>query len=79
MTESNQSNLLLSLRRTLVPIIVGYLLAQAVRYGFDIPQDALVGVVEALVTGVYYTVLRAVETVVPSAGVLLGAQKQPRY
>jgi hypothetical protein len=74
-----ESNLLLSLRRTLVPIFVGYLLAQAVRYGFDIPQDALVGVVEALVTGLYYSVVRVIETIVPSAGVLLGAQRQPRY
>lgn len=80
LSEALQENdILVSLRRTIVPIIVGFLLARAVRLGFDIPSESLTGVVEAVVTGVYYTVVRLIESVWPSAGALLGARKQPRY
>lgn len=72
-------DLVLSLRRTLVPIIVGFLLAQAMRAGFDIPADQLTGVVEALVTGAYYSIVRFVEMKYPGAGVMLGAMKAPTY
>lgn len=72
-------DLLLSLRRTLVPVAVGFLLSQAARAGFDIPAESLTGVLEALVTGGYYAALRIAETYWPAAGVLLGASKQPRY
>ena len=39
----------------------------------------LTGVVEALVTGGYYAVVRVAEQYAPALGVLLGASKQPRY
>ena len=77
--EKNTDDLLLSLRRTLVPILVGFLLAQATRAGFAIPADQLTGVIEALITGTYYAIVRIVEVSWPAAGVLLGASKQPRY
>ena len=72
-------NLLVSLRRTLVPVLVGFLLSQAARAGFDIPAEQLTGVLEALVTGSYYAVVRIAEQYAPALGVLLGASKQPRY
>jgi hypothetical protein len=78
-TETNTTDLLTSLRRTLVPIVVGFLLSQATRAGFAIPADQLTGVIEALVTGGYYAVIRIVEQYWPAAGVLLGASRQPRY
>lgn len=73
------SDLLLSIRRTVVPIVAGYLLAQAARAGFDIPADQLTGVLESLVTGVYYCVVRIAERSWPQLGVLLGATRQPLY
>jgi len=76
---NERADLLLSLRRTLVPVIVGFLLSQAARVGFDIPADELTGVVEALVTGTYYAVVRIAEQYWPAVGVLLGASRQPRY
>jgi len=79
MTPTSDPDLLLSLRRTLVPVAVGYLLAQAARAGFDIPADQLAGVLEALITGAYYAVVRVAEQRFPAVGVLLGASKQPRY
>ena len=72
-------NLLVSLRRTLVPVAVGFLLAQAARVGFDIPAEDLTGVLEALVTGSYYAVVRIAEQYAPALGILLGASKQPHY
>ena len=77
--ETNTADLLTSLRRTLVPIVVGFLLSQAARAGFSIPAEQLTGVIEALVTGSYYAVVRIVEQYWPAAGVLLGASRQPRY
>lgn len=79
MTRTSDPDLLISLRRTLVPVAVGFLLAQAARAGFDIPADQLTGVLEALVTGGYYAVVRVAEQYAPALGVLLGASKQPRY
>lgn len=79
MTTTSTDDLLTSLRRTLVPVAVGFLLAQAARAGLDIPAEELTGVVEALVTGGYYAVVRIVEQYWPAAGVLLGASRQPRY
>ena len=79
MARTSDPDLLLSLRRTLVPVAVGFLLAQAARVGLDLPADQLTGVVEALITGVYYSVLRIVELRVPQVGILLGALQQPRY
>jgi len=79
MTRSSDPDLLLSLRRTLVPVAVGFLLAQAARVGFDIPADQLTGVLEALVTGGYYALVRIAEQYAPALGILLGAAKQPRY
>lgn len=79
MTPATDPDLLISLRRTLVPVVVGYLLSQAVRTGFSIPADQLTGVIEALVTGGYYAMVRIAEQYAPALGVLLGASKQPRY
>ena len=79
MTPTTDPDLLISLRRTLVPVAVGYLLAQAARAGFNIPADQLTGVLEALITGAYYAVVRIAEQKAPALGVLLGASRQPRY
>lgn len=79
MTSDQKRDLEVSLRRTFVPIVAGFLLAQAARIGLDIPADDLTGVLEALVTGAYYAVLRIVELRYPQVGVLLGALAKPRY
>jgi hypothetical protein len=78
-TDNAYADVELSIRRTLVPVIAGYLLAQAARWGLNIPADALVGVLEAITTGVYYSAVRILEVRFPQLGVLLGAMRQPRY
>ena len=69
----------LSLRRTIVPVIVGLVLAQAARANMVLPAEHVQGVVEAVFIMGYYALVRAVERYVPEAGVLLGAFIQPRY
>jgi hypothetical protein len=69
----------LSLRRTLVPVIVGLVLAQAARANMTLPAEHVQGVVEAVFIMAYYALVRAVERYIPEAGVLLGAFIQPRY
>lgn len=68
-----------SVIRTFVPLLVGWLLAMAARYGFDIDRATLTTVVQAAITFLYYTVVRVLETLRPKAGVLLGVPRAPTY
>ena len=71
------SDLLISIRRTVVPIVVG-----AVTGSFLAPYvdpEQLTAVVSGIVSGLYYTVLRVAEAKHPGLGALLGARKQPVY
>lgn len=79
MTPEQKRDLEKSIRRTLVPVLAGFLIAQAARVGLGIPEADLVGVLEALVTGVYYAGLRFLEIRFPQVGILLGAIAAPRY
>lgn len=73
----SRADVLVSLRRTLVPIIVGSTVGSFLAPYVD--PDALATVVSGAISAVYYAVLRFVEGRVPAAGVLLGARKQPVY
>ena len=73
----NKDDLLVSLRRTLVPMIVG-LVAGSFLGGYVNP-DALDEVVTGAVTAVYYLIVRLLESKIPVFGVLLGSSKQPVY
>jgi len=69
----------LSVRRTVVPAVVGIVLAGAARANFTLPAEHVAGLVEAVFITGYYSVVRLVERYVPEAGVFLGAFIQPRY
>jgi hypothetical protein len=69
----------LSVRRTIVPAVVGIVLAQAARANLVLPAEHVAGLVEAVFITGYYAVVRMVERYIPEAGVLLGAFVQPRY
>lgn len=71
------SDLLISIRRTLVPIIVGAVSASFL--GSHVDPDALRSVIGGAISATYYTVLRLLELKLPEVGVLLGAKKQPLY
>jgi len=68
-----------SLRRTVTPVVVGLVLANAARANLALPADHVAGLVEAVFITGYYSVVRLVERYVPEAGVFLGAFIQPRY
>jgi len=76
MTGNDQ---LVALVRTVVPAVVGLLLAAAAKANIDIDGAALNGVVDALVIGAYYVAVRQLEQRWPRFGVLLGIPKQPTY
>lgn len=71
------NDLLISIRRTLVPMVVGLVGGSFLAPYVD--SDALEKVVTGVVTAVYYVGLRLIESRLPGAGVLLGARKQPVY
>jgi hypothetical protein len=79
MTSTDLKDYELSVRRTVVPAVVGIILAQAARANFTLPADHITGLVEAVFITGYYAIVRAIERYVPEAGVLLGAFIQPRY
>lgn len=69
---------LVSLIRTIVPVIVGWLLAQAAKAGLDLSAVAE-PLVDALFIGGYYALVRWAETRWPWVGVLLGWKASPVY
>jgi hypothetical protein len=69
----------LSVRRTVVPAVVGIVLAQAARANLDLPAAHVTGLVESVFITVYYATVRLVERYIPEAGLFLGALVQPRY
>ncbi|MEU2592369.1 hypothetical protein ABZ649_04710 [Streptomyces albidoflavus] len=73
-------NLFVSLLRTGVPVVVGWLVAAAARYGLDLEAGAVAGVLTPIVIFVYYGVFRLAEDrLSPRFGWLLGYAKPPRY
>jgi uncharacterized membrane protein YeaQ/YmgE (transglycosylase-associated protein family) len=73
----SKDDLLVSIRRTVVPIIVGVLAGSFLSPHVDL--GALEHVVSGVVSAVYYVVLRLGEARIPQLGRLLGAMKQPTY
>jgi hypothetical protein len=73
----------LSLIRTWVPIGVGALIAWLASIGIDAGDQASVGLTvagTAIITGLYYLIVRTLESRFPWFGVLLGAPRTPaRY
>lgn len=76
MTRNDQ---LVALVRTVVPAVVGLLLAAAAKANIDIDGGALNGIVDAVVIGVYYLVVRQLENRWPKFGMPSNTPKQPTY
>jgi hypothetical protein len=76
------SQILPSLIRTVVPLLVAFVTALLVKAGIDPGpyQDLLAQLAGALVATAYYAIVRVFETYVkPRIGWLLGWAKQPTY
>lgn len=73
-------DLLRALVRTLVPLLVGWLLSQPLIAGAGISDEQAATVVTALVQACYYIAARLLERAAPTAGgVLLGWVGAPTY
>ena len=70
-------DLFLSLRRTVVPLVVGAGAASALDPW--LPGDLVAEWTTAVLAAVYYAGLRFLELRVPAAGLLLGGRAIPRY
>jgi hypothetical protein len=75
--ETDAHDVLQSLKRTLVPIIVGAVSASMI--GPYVDESALRDLLAGLIAGGYYTVLRLMEVRWPQVGILLGSRRQPMY
>jgi hypothetical protein len=73
------NDLVTSFIRTLVPVLVGWIIASATRIGLNLDSAELTAALTALFTLVYYTLVRWWESHNPKAGKLLGRAKAPTY
>lgn len=76
------NDIVTSIIRTVVPSIVGAVLAILAAHGINLDAQAaanLTGFLTALFGAIYYVVVRLIERQNPKAGVLLGKAKQPEY
>lgn len=72
--------LVASIIRTLIPLLAGQLLALLAAVGLNLDtagQGALTDWLGVTLAGVYYIIVRLVETKVPAVGWLLGLAKSP--
>jgi cell division inhibitor SulA len=81
-------NLFASFMRTVVPIVAGLVLTLLVHIGVDFGSASVASAVTALLTGLYYTVFRLLESLATKirsrplaavAGILLGWATPPDY
>lgn len=76
------SQYIVSVIRTWVPIIVGWLVSQLLIIGVVLDEDTsklLESAISAVTIALYYALARWLETKFPNAGVLLGWIRQPVY
>lgn len=73
------SDQVVSLIRTVVPVIVGSLLTWLAGRGIALDGAAVTPAVTTLIIGVYYAAVRWAEVRWPRAGWLLGVARPPSY
>jgi hypothetical protein len=73
------SDWVISQIRTIVPVVAGWIAAQALAAGFELDRASLESVLTVVATLAYYTAARALERRWPRLGWLLGYPKPPSY
>lgn len=68
-----------SMIRTVVPLLVGTVVAWLASRGITVDQNTLLPAVDAIVVALYYGVVRWAESRWPQAGWLLGVPGAPSY
>lgn len=80
MSETKTVNdMLKSIIRTFVPVVVGLILSALAQIGIEIEAAALAGLVDALFVGGYYAIVRFLESKSANLGWLLGLPSPPHY
>jgi len=77
--EDTQGALATSLKRTVVPLLIGWAVAVLARAGYDTHDESLSLALQALITVAVYGAVRTIEERKPSAGLLIGGTQQPTY
>lgn len=65
--------------RTIVPIVVGPVLAWLLARGIEVDSEVVYGAVSGLLSAAWYTLIRLLESRWPQTGWLLGVAKTPTY
>jgi hypothetical protein len=73
------SDLLKSIIRTFVPVVVGLILSALAKAQIEIDDQALTQIVDAVFVGGYYALVRFLEVRFPQLGWLLGLPTTPAY
>lgn len=73
------SNVVTSIIRTVVPVVVGSILAVLAKRGFDLDQAEINSWLIPTVISGYYAIVRTLEAKYPNLGWLLGVPKAPGY
>lgn len=73
------SNAVISWIRTIVPVVVGVVVAWVQPFGIEVDTTEAVTVLTAVATAVYYTLARMIESKFPKWGFLLGVPREPIY
>lgn len=76
------NDIITSLVRTYVPVIVGSVIAWLAARGINVDEATSGAAVTALTGAIilaYYTIIRLLERKFPKIGVLLGSAKKPEY
>ena len=74
------NDLSVSVIRTIVPVIAGFIITQAVRLGVSLDTAAVTSIVTSVITAAYYGLFRTLEHYRgPLYGKFLGYSKAPQY
>lgn len=68
-----------SIIRTVVPIIVGSIIAWLAARGVKVDEATILPAVDAIAAATYYAIIRLIEDKWPKAGWLLGSPGAPSY
>lgn len=68
-----------SIVRTVVPLLVGWLISLPVTAALGLDETTVTGLVTVALSALYYVAVRSLERRWPGVGVLLGSARQPTY
>lgn len=78
--DFERNNVYVSIKRTLIPMLVGSILAGLTALGLDVDPEAVLTVLTGIYSSAYYLLARYLESKNPVYGkILLGADTTPLY